>query len=64
MQRHAHHPRHQYRLLLDEDRKGCAQRIEFEAPDTRQAMALARSCLRGRDFALYEDGTLLGRFTI
>lgn len=52
---------HTYCLLLSDDLKGCAQRIEFEAPDALRAMSLARDSLREREIELFEDGEPLGK---
>lgn len=52
---------HTYQMLLSDDLKGCAQRIEFEAPDALRAMSLARDSLREREIELFEDGEPLGK---
>ena len=61
MERHDAQRNHKYCLLLADDLKGCAQRLEFEAPNALRAMSLVQKTLSERDVELYEDGRPLGK---
>ena len=50
-----------YRLVLADDTKGPAQRIELEAPNALRAMSLVQRSLSEREVELYEDEKPLGR---
>ena len=54
-------PKHKYRLVLADDTKGSAQRIELEAPNALRAMSLVQRSLSEREVELYEDEQPLGR---
>ena len=47
--------KHRYRLVLADDTKGPAQRIELEAPNALRAMSLVQCSLSEREVELYED---------
>ncbi len=53
--------KHRYRLVLADDTKGSAQRIELEAPNALRAMSLVQRSLSEREVELYEDERPLGR---
>jgi hypothetical protein len=53
--------KHKYRLVLSDDTKGSAQRIELEAPNALRAMSLVQRSLSEREVELYEDEKPLGR---
>ena len=50
-----------YRLVLVDDAKGPARRIELEAPNALRAMSLVQRSLSEREVELYEDGQPLGK---
>ena len=50
-----------YRLVLADDTKGPAQRIELEAPNALRAMSLVQRLLSEREVELYEDEQPLGK---
>jgi hypothetical protein len=50
---------HTYRLKLDEDGRGSARDIEFEAPGAEVALRMARDMCGGRAVQLFEDGRKL-----
>ena len=50
-----------YRLVLADDTKGSAQRIELEAPNALRAMSLVQRSLSEREVELYEDEQPLGK---
>lgn len=52
--------KHRYRLVLADDTKGSAQRIELEAPNVLRAMSLVQRSLSEREVELYEDEKPLG----
>lgn len=52
---------HRYRLVLADDTKGSAQRIELEAPNALRAMSLVQRSLSEREVELYEDEMPLGK---
>jgi hypothetical protein len=53
--------KHKYRLVLADDTKGSAQRIELEAPNALRAMSLVQRSLSEREVELYEDEQPLAR---
>lgn len=53
--------KHRYRLVLADDTKGSAQRIELDAPNALRAMSLVQRSLSEREVELYEDEMPLGR---
>ena len=53
--------KHRYRLVLTDDTKGPAQRIELEAPNALRAMSLVQCSLSEREVELYEDEQPLGK---
>jgi hypothetical protein len=53
--------KHRYRLVLADDLKGSAQRIELEAPNALRAMSLVQRSLSEREVELYEDEKPLGK---
>ena len=61
MKSNAGRPKHKYRLVLADDPKGSAQRIELEAPNALRAMSLVQHSLSEREVELYEDEQPLGR---
>ena len=50
---------HTYRLRLDEDGRGTARDIEFEASGADVALRMAHDMCAGRGVELYEDGRKL-----
>lgn len=54
-------PKHRYRLVLADDTKGPARRIELEAPNALRAMSLVQRSLGEREVELYEDEKPLGK---
>ena len=54
-------PKHRYLLMLTDDIKGSAQRIELEAPNALRAMSLVQRSLSEREVELYEDEKPLGK---
>ena len=59
--KHAGPQKHKDRLVLADDTKGSAQRIELEAPNALRAMSLVQRSLSEREVELYEDEKPLGR---
>ena len=53
--------KHKYLLMLSDDIKGSAQRIELEAPNALRAMSLVQRSLSEREVELYEDEKPLGK---
>jgi hypothetical protein len=53
--------KHRYRLVLADDTKGSARRIELEAPNALRAMSLVQRSLSEREVELYEDEMPLGK---
>jgi len=53
--------KHRYSLVLADDTKGPARRIELEAPNALRAMSLVQRSLSEREVELYEDEQPLGK---
>src|SRR5690242_20639682 len=54
------HQKHKYCLIVADDMKGCAQRIELNALNPLPAMSLVQRSFSERDIELYEDEHALG----
>ena len=60
METHEGHRKHKYLLVVAEDVKVCAQRIELDALNAWPVMSLVQRLLSERDVELYEDDHPLG----
>ena len=52
---------HSYHLVVDDDKLGPAQTIQFEGSGLQSAMRFARTTFPWREIKLYEDGHCLGK---